>query len=256
MSFKAKKSFGQNFLQDDQYIEKMVSLIALKPEQHCIEIGPGLGALTDYLIERCERLDLVELDPRIIEALNKKYISHANYNIHHQDVLQFAIETLEPKNKVRVVGNLPYNISTPILFHMLAQQESIEDMHFMLQREVVLRMGAEPGSKQYGRLSVMIQALCDMSYFFDIPPEAFNPAPKVDSSFFRLKPNNRFQLSPEQIQQLSQCINQAFQQRRKTIRKIFGARIDQIELESMNISAKDRPEQISVEAFVKLSQAL
>jgi 16S rRNA (adenine1518-N6/adenine1519-N6)-dimethyltransferase len=175
----ARKRFGQNFLSDPNIIRKIITAIALKPGEHVVEIGPGLGALTEPLLEECGQLQVVEIDRDLIARLKERYTPE-QIVIHEGDALKFDFATLP--SPLRVVGNLPYNISTPLLFHLADFAERVRDMTFMLQKEVVQRMVAEPDTEEYGRLSVMLQYRFDMARLFDVPPGAFRPAPKVTSA--------------------------------------------------------------------------
>ncbi len=250
---RARKRFGQNFLHDPSVIQKIVNSISPKPDEHLVEIGPGQGAITKELLRAAGSMDAVELDRDLIEPLAKMCGDIGELRIHSADILKFDLCGLVPEGEqLRVVGNLPYNISTPILFHLLERSHCIQDMHFMLQKEVVLRMGAESGNKQYGRLSVMLQAQCDVSYLFDIGPGAFKPAPKVDSAFVRLVPHStpRFQIDNQKI--FSQVVAQAFSQRRKTLRNSLRELITAETMQKLGIDPSLRAEQLEVEEFVKL----
>ncbi|HHO69611.1 MAG TPA: 16S rRNA (adenine(1518)-N(6)/adenine(1519)-N(6))-dimethyltransferase RsmA, partial [Gammaproteobacteria bacterium] len=191
MTHRARKRFGQNFLHDPAVIQRIVAAVAPAPGQHLVEIGPGQGAITRPLLAACGELDVVELDRDLIEPLARRLADVGTLRIHNADALRFDFCGLAGDAGLRVVGNLPYNISTPLLFHLLAQAGCIEDMHFMLQKEVVARMAAAPGGGDYGRLSVMIQYHCEVTPLFGIGPGAFRPAPKVESAFVRLVPHPR-----------------------------------------------------------------
>jgi 16S rRNA (adenine1518-N6/adenine1519-N6)-dimethyltransferase len=254
---RARKRFGQNFLHDPGVIQKIVNSISPKPGEHLVEIGPGQGAITKELLRSAKSMDAVELDRDLIGPLAEMCGDIGELRIHSADILKFDLCNLVPEGEqLRVVGNLPYNISTPILFHLLERSNCILDMHFMLQKEVVLRMGAEPGNKQYGRLSVMLQAQCDVTYLFDIGPGAFKPAPKVDSAFVRLVPHStpRFQIADHKA--FSQVVAQAFSQRRKTLRNSLSKLIDSETMQELSIDSGLRAEQLEVEEFVKLGNAV
>jgi 16S rRNA (adenine1518-N6/adenine1519-N6)-dimethyltransferase len=190
MNHTPRKRFGQNFLHDHSIINDIISSIAVHPDDHWVEIGPGMGALTTPLLQTGVKLDVVELDRDLVVLLKDKYSQAARLNIHSADALTFDFAQLrQGDEKLRVIGNLPYNISTPLMFHLLESTSCIEDMHFMLQKEVVDRICAVPGNKQYGRLSVMMQYYCEPELLFDVPPESFDPAPKVMSAVVKLTPH-------------------------------------------------------------------
>ena len=184
---KARKRFGQNFLHDQHVIGKIVKAISPKPTDCLVEIGPGMGALTEPLLETSGKLDVVELDRDLIPILRTKFFNYPDFRIHEGDALKFDFNTiLEPGQRLRIVGNLPYNISTPLIFHFLSHHKMVQDMHFMLQKEVVERLGAVPGNGDYGRLSIMAQYYCKVEPLFIVGPGAFNPPPKVESAIVRL----------------------------------------------------------------------
>jgi len=185
---RARKRFGQNFLHDAGIIQRIVQAVSPQAAQRVVEIGPGQGAITLPLLEACGKLEVVELDRDLIQPLADKAAGLGELIIYQQDVLKFDFRALAGDDKLRVVGNLPYNISTPLLFHLIDQSTAIQDMHFMLQKEVVDRMAAVPGNRDYGRLSVMIQYHCKVDPLFRVRPGAFTPAPKVDSAVVRLTP--------------------------------------------------------------------
>ncbi len=254
---RARKRFGQNFLHDPGIIQRIVDSIKPKPDEYLVEIGPGQGAITKELLRAAGSMDAVELDRDLIAPLAEMCADIGELRIHSADVLKFDLCSLVPAGEqLRVVGNLPYNISTPILFHLLERSHCIRDMHFMLQKEVVLRMGAEPGNKQYGRLTVMLQAQCQVSHLFDIGPGAFKPAPKVDSAFVRLVPHSTplHQIEDQKI--FSQVVAQAFSQRRKTLRNSLRELIDAETMEGLGIDPGLRAERLEVEEFVRLANAI
>ncbi len=254
---RARKRFGQNFLHDSGVIQRIVESIAPKRDGHLVEIGPGQGAITSELLRAAGSMDAVELDRDLIAPLAEKCSEIGELRIHSADILKFDLCALAPAGEqLRVVGNLPYNISTPILFHLLGRSHCIQDMHFMLQKEVVVRMGADPGNKQYGRLSVMLQAQCEVTHLFDIGPGAFKPAPKVDSAFVRLLPHAtpQFQIDDQAV--FSQVVAQAFSQRRKTLRNSLRKLMDAETIEGLGIDPGLRAEQIDVDGFVRLGNAV
>ena len=255
---RARKRFGQNFLHDGEVIEDIVSAIHPQPGQALVEIGPGLAALTEPVAEQCEQLHVVELDRDLAQRLESHPFLQNKLTVHRADALKFDFaalsETLE--RPLRVFGNLPYNISTPLIFHLLSQLDSIEDMHFMLQKEVVQRMAAEPGTKAFGRLSVMIQYACDVTYVLDVPPGAFTPPPKVDSAVVRLSPKQSQPVPVHDLKLLNQVCLIGFNQRRKTIRNNFKELINEAQLQQLGIDPTARPETLSVEDFCHLANWL
>jgi 16S rRNA (adenine1518-N6/adenine1519-N6)-dimethyltransferase len=252
-----KRRFGQNFLQDQNIVKKIITAIAPKKGQHMVEIGPGLGALTRELLPILKVMEVIELDRDLIPKLQNACTNLGQLNIHQADVLQFDFKKLlratrRAPGQLRIVGNLPYNISTPLIFHLLKQIDCISDMHFMLQQEVVDRLAAQPGSKTYGRLSVMVQYFCQVTKLFTVPPGAFYPAPKVYSAFVRLIPHKKISLPVTDSDMLEKVVKQAFNQRRKTIQNSLKKLISSEQLINLNINPKLRPEQLTVEDFVKI----
>lgn len=254
---RARKRFGQNFLHDARVIERIVRAINPKSGERIVEIGPGQGALTVPLLDTAQPIHAVELDRDLAAWLNQQLKSRGLILI-EADALSFDFSSLaDDAQRLRVVGNLPYNISTPLMFHLLAQRHAIHDMHFMLQKEVVDRLAALPGNKDYGRLSVMTQYLCDVQPLFDVPPEAFNPPPKVTSAIVRLVPhqgtNPHGDIDTGTLDTLLRC---AFHARRKTLRNNLKALLDASQMDSIDINWSLRPEQLSVAEYVHLSQHL
>jgi len=246
---RARKRFGQNFLHNPQIIEKIISSIAPQSSDTIIEIGPGLGALTQYLLKSRCQLTAVELDFDLADHLSKHF---PDLNLISQDALKTDFSTLIPSGqKAKIVGNLPYNISTPLIFHLLNFKELCSGMYFMLQKEVVDRMGAETDRKSYGRLSVMVQYHCNVEPLLHIPPSAFNPTPKVDSTFVRLTPRE-FPLALHKPELLQQVVTSVFSQRRKTMRNglknLWGQHLSSI---PDSVLSK-RPENLSVKEYVEL----
>ena len=251
-----KKRFGQNFLTDGMIISQIISLIHPQATDHLVEIGPGLGAITLPLLSQVAKIDAIELDKDIVPLLQQKTIGIGHLEIRQQDALTLSLAQLSDKaSSLRIVGNLPYNISTPLLFHLLNQKFFIIDMHFMLQREVAERLAASPGSKKYGRLSVMVQYHCEIEALLDVPPSAFKPSPKVDSMFIRLIPTQP-SLAAKSISGLDAVVKQAFSQRRKTLINTLKAIITKEQLISLDIDPTQRPEELSVENFVRISNIL
>lgn len=256
LNHKARKRFGQNFLQDQHVIDDIVAAIDPQPGEHMVEIGPGQAALTLPLLERCDQLDVIELDRDLVPLLEAKLAAFPHLTIHQADALSYDYSLLVKQGeKLRVIGNLPYNITTPLLFHLLSQASCVEDMCFMLQREVVERICAQPGSKIYGRLSIMVQYQCEAMQLFIVPPEAFDPKPKVESAIIYLRPLTKFVGGDIPIDALNTVVTKAFSQRRKTISNTLKNIVSQSVLEAENIDLKQRPETISVEQYVAITRA-
>ena len=258
-----RKRFGQHFLCDEHYIERLVDSIAPKAGQRLVEIGPGQGALTRPLLARVDQLDVVELDRDLIPGL--RALAHScgsgthTLTIHEADALKFDFCPLVegmPKPKLRVVGNLPYNISTPLLFHLTRQLACIEDMHFMLQKEVVERITAPAGGGSYGRLTVMLSYYCQSEYLFTVPPGAFQPPPRVDSAIVRLIPHASPPADVGDTQVFAELVNQAFSQRRKTLRNSLKNLLDASAIESAGVDPTLRPECLSLSQFAALSRKI
>lgn len=251
---RARKRFGQNFLQDPGMIRKIVRSIGPAASDHLVEIGPGMGAITELLVEAEARLDVIELDRDLIPGLRVKFFNAANFQVHEADALKFDFASLQQDSeRLRVVGNLPYNISTPLIFHLLEFEGLIQDMHFMLQKEVVERLAAQPDSGQWGRLSVMAQYFCEVEQLFLVPPDCFHPQPKVDSAIVRMTPRLQKSAKVEDIQAFASLVRQAFAQRRKTLRNNLKGLLTAEHLESLGIDPQRRPETLSVAEFVSLS---
>jgi len=249
----AKKKFGQNFLKDAAIIHSIIQSINPLPNDLLIEIGPGLGALTKPLLEKTNRLLAIELDRDIVSWMENEY-SKKNITIFNEDVLNFNFNQFD--QKIRIVGNLPYNISTPILFKCIDNILNIKDLHFMLQKEVVDRMIAIPSSPEYGRLSVMLQYYFAMEHLVDVPKESFEPEPKVESSFVRLIPYEQYPFIVNNIEQFARIVKEAFSQRRKTIRNTLKSFISENDFEKIGINPQLRAENLSVSDFVKISNYL
>ncbi len=257
MTHTPRKRFGQNFLHDHNIIYNILSSLQAKPDEHWVEIGPGMGALTEPLLNLGLRLDVVEIDRDLVSLLKDKFKQHANLEIFSADALRFDFSALVKNNeKLRIIGNLPYNISTPLMFHLLDNAQCIDDMHFMLQKEVVDRICAAPGSKKYGRLSVMMQYYCATEQLFDVPPESFDPAPKVMSAIVRLVPHQQPPVEVNDITMLNRVVVQAFSQRRKTLRNSLKKLIEEDAIIALNIDPTLRAEALSLADFAKLSNLL
>ena len=249
----ARKRFGQNFLSDNHYISRIVDAIAPQASDHIVEIGPGLGAITEHLVSAAGKLEVVELDRDLIPRLESKFSESTNFTIHQSDALKFNFAELQTSDqKLRIVGNLPYNISTPFIFHLLDQRHAIHDMYFMLQKEVVERLCASPSTKQYGRLSVMTQYFCQSAMLFVVPPGAFSPAPKVESAIVRLQPHNSITNPVKDTDLLAKIVTAAFNQRRKTIRNSLKEWMQQEDFEAIGIQATERAERLSLEDFISI----
>ena len=255
MAHKARKRFGQNFLHDQHIIDNILGSLNYQPEQHWVEIGPGQGALTEPLLQSGLQLDVVELDRDLVKFLGFKFEQYSNLTIHSFDALKFDFSALaQTDEKLHILGNLPYNISTPLMFHLLENTPHISDMTFMLQKEVVDRICADPGSKKYGRLSIMMQYYCATEHLFDVPPESFNPAPKVMSSIVRLEPHAQPPVNVDSVKMLNTVVTTAFSQRRKTLRNSLKKLITEADIIALDINPTLRAETISLEDFAKLSQ--
>ncbi len=251
---RARKRFGQNFLQDSGIIRRIVHAIRPQPEDALVEIGPGMGAITTLLLQHCPQLDVIELDRDLIPGLRTQFFNQPGFTIHQADALKFDFCGLQKdQRRLRIVGNLPYNISTPLIFHLLSFEGLIQDMHFMLQKEVVDRLAAQPGTAQWGRLSVMAQYLCRVEALFDVPPECFVPRPKVNSAIVRLTPHREIQQPVKAIKQLEETLRTAFSQRRKTLRNNFKGRLTDTDWQGLEIDPSRRPETLSLSEFVQLS---
>ena len=253
----ARKRFGQNFLVDQQVIADIVNAVAPKRDDCVVEIGPGLGALTDPLLQRLDHLHVVEIDRDIIARLRPRY-SPDRLTIHSGDALDFDFSSLVDQSgrKLHVVGNLPYNISTPLLFHLAGFADSVYDMHFMLQKEVVERLVAEPGSSDFGRLSVMLQYRFVMDWLLDVPPECFSPAPKVDSAVVRLIPRPPEELSARDEARFAAVVSAAFGQRRKMLRNNLKGILGDDGFVALGIAPTARAEELSVADYLRIANSL
>ena len=250
---RARKRFGQNFLSDPNIIRKIIEAIRPLPGDRMVEIGPGLGAMTEPLMARLDHLHVVEIDRDLIARLKTAH-SPDKLTIHEGDALKFDFGSLVADGApLRVVGNLPYNISTPILFHLSAYAEKVKDMTFMLQKEVIMRMVAEPGTEEYGRLSVMLQYRFRMGRMFDVPPGAFRPAPKVMSSIVRMAPLPKDQLGAQDETLLGKIVTAAFGQRRKTLKNTLRDYMGDADFAALGIDPSLRGEKLSVEQFVAIA---
>lgn len=254
-SFKhpAKKSLGQHFLHDRGIVDKLVMAIDPRPGDRIVEIGPGQGALTFPLLDRHGTLTAIEFDRDLLEPLTAAAQAHGALTLLNADVMNIDFTALAGDAPFRLVGNLPYNLSSPILFHALAHASAVRDMHFMLQKEVVDRMAAGPGSKVYGRLSVMLQAYCTVTALFQVPPGAFRPPPKVDSAVVRLVPHPPAQIGIDDPRRFADIVRAAFGQRRKTLRNALGNVCTTEDIIAAGIDPQRRAEQLEVADFIRLA---
>ena len=248
-----RKRFGQHFLCDADIIAAIVHAIRPQHTDNMVEIGPGLGALTRPLLAHLDHLHVVELDRDIITRLTREH-SPERVTIHAGDALAFNFTSLG--ENLRIVGNLPYNISTPLLFHLAEFSPNIVDMHFMLQKEVVERMTALPDSRDFGRLTVMLQYRFNMETLFDVPPDAFDPPPKVNSAIVRMMPRKADEMSAMDLGQLEKVVARAFSQRRKTLRNTLGGMLSATEFERLGIDPGRRAETLTVEDFIDIANYL
>ena len=261
----AKKSLGQHFLHERGVIDRLLLAIAPQPGDRIVEIGPGQGALTFPLLRRHGALTAIEFDRDLLAPLTAQAPAHGALRLIHSDVLEVDLSALASDlaaetpgaagddGRIRLVGNLPYNLSSPILFHALDYAAAVRDMHFMLQKEVVDRMAAEPGNKVYGRLSVMLQAYCRVSALFKVPPGAFRPPPKVDSAVVRLVPRAPAEIGIDDARVFAAVVRDAFGQRRKTLRNALSAQCDEALIAAAGIDPQLRAERLSVADFVRLA---
>ncbi|MFY3774435.1 16S rRNA (adenine(1518)-N(6)/adenine(1519)-N(6))-dimethyltransferase RsmA [Marinobacter salsuginis] len=252
----ARKRFGQNFLHDPGTIERIIRAINPKPDDAIVEIGPGLGALTEEILAVNPRLQVVELDRDLIPVLRTKFFNYPEFRIHEADALKFDFSQLMVDRPLRIIGNLPYNISTPLIFHLLSQAGVVQDMHFMLQKEVVQRMAAVPGDNNYGRLGIMTQYFCRVQPLFEVGPGAFRPAPKVDSAIVRLVPHKTLPHPAKDLATLQAVVRTAFNARRKTLRKALGGMVSVEQLQSLGINDGLRPENLGLADYVAIADLL
>ncbi len=254
MHHRPRKRFGQNFLKDSTVIDRILHAIAAQPEDNMLEIGPGHGALTLPLLKQLKQLTVIEIDRDLQAELSQLPEAGERLRIVGEDALK--VDFSQFGEHIRVVGNLPYNISTPLIMRLMNDIHHIKDMHFMLQKEVVQRMAASPGTKAYGRLTVMLQYFCEVDDLFDVPPSAFFPPPKVNSAIVRIRPHSVMPYDKVDIRQFSALVMQAFSMRRKTLANNLKKLISAQDLEALSISPGDRPEQISIKDFVKIANFL
>ncbi len=257
LGHKARKRFGQNFLNDPYIIDGIVSAIHPRPGQNLVEIGPGLGAITEPVGKEVDKFTVIELDRDLAERLRHHPDLASKLTIYEGDAMQFDFTQLvKPNNKLRIFGNLPYNISTPLMFHLFKYHKEIQDMHFMLQKEVVNRLAAGPGSKAYGRLTVMAQYFCRVVPVLEVPPSAFVPPPKVDSAVVRLVPYEEIPYPATSLKWLERVCREGFNQRRKTVKNSYKNLLSAETLESLGINPTMRPENLTLEQFVDMANWL
>jgi len=250
-----RKRFGQHFLHERGVIERIVRTLAPQPDERVVEIGPGRGALTEALLDRVNHLDAVELDRDLIAELSGRWPPQ-RLTLHPHDVLDMDFAGLAgPGERLRVTGNLPYNISTPLIFHLLDNPGAIADMHFMLQREVVDRLTAEPGTRAWSRLSVMVQYHCRADFLFAVPPGAFTPPPQVHSAVVRLVPREPAPAARDYAD-FVELVRQAFSRRRKTVRNGLKSRLSAEQIAAAGVDPGLRPEQLSVADYVTLANTV
>ena len=252
---RARKRFGQNFLHDRYVIEKIINSIAPQPDQVIVEIGPGKGAMTRLLLPACKTLHVIEIDRDLVEDLQTEFKQIDNLKIHNCDALKVDYCQLTNEPSLRLVGNLPYNISTPLLFHIVESMNCIRDMYFMLQKEVVNRMSAQPGSKIYGRLSVMMQYYCQVESLFDVAAASFTPAPQVESSIVKLTPHSKRPVTVDDVKVFRKIVTQVFSMRRKTLRNALKNILSESEISAIGIDPTIRPEMLTVQNYANLSDA-
>ena len=254
---RARKRFGQNFLRDEGIVNSIIAAIHPQPGDHLVEIGPGQGALTGYLSASGCALDVIELDRDLVPGLLAAFSVNPRFRLHSADALKFDFASLAQDGApLRVVGNLPYNISTPLIFRLLEQAALIRDMHFMLQLEVVDRLAAVPGNRHWGRLGIMAQYYCEVEKLFEVPPEAFNPRPKVQSAIVRLTPRPTATRPDCDADLLRQVVQSAFGQRRKTLRNNLKGLIDTDGLETLGIDPSARAESLELSQFIEITAAI
>ena len=249
-----RKRFGQNFLTDEGVIDRIARAIAPSAEDHIVEIGPGQGALTETLAPTGCQLDVIELDRDLVAGLLAAFSIYDGFKLHSADALKFNFGALaRDGEQLRVVGNLPYNISTPLIFKLLENAALIRDMHFMLQLEVVERLAAKPGSKAWGRLGIMAQYHCKVEHLFDVPPDAFYPPPKVQSAIVRLQPWAESPWPACNEKQLRKVVASSFAQRRKTLRNNLKGLASAEQLEQLGLDPGARAETLTLDNFIAIA---
>ncbi len=252
----ARKRFGQNFLHDPGVIERIIRAINPRADDAIVEIGPGLGAITEEILAVNPALQVVELDRDLIPVLRTKFFNYPDFRIHEADALKFDFSQLATDKPLRIIGNLPYNISTPLIFHLLSYSGVVQDMHFMLQKEVVQRMAAVPGDNNYGRLGIMTQYFCKVQPLFEVGAGAFRPAPKVDSAIVRMVPHTTLPHPAKDLSTLQSVVRTAFNARRKTLRKALAGLVTVEQLQSLGINDGLRPENLGLADYVAIADML
>ena len=250
---RARRRFGQHFLHESALIERIVAAVDPRPGQTIVEIGPGRGALTLPLLRRCGELTAVEIDRDLCEHLRRAALGAGTLRLVNDDVLSVDLAALAGPRRLRIVGNLPYNISTPLIFRILGQLPHVEDVHCTLQREVAQRIGAAPGSKHYGRLSVMVQLDCRVERLFPIAAAAFRPRPQVESAFLRLVPRPEVSVAPEERAAFSELVRHLFSRRRKTLKSALRGHVDEEQIVQAGCDPASRPQELSVADFARLA---
>jgi len=251
----ARKRFGQHFLHDNNIIDSIIRAIDPQENDHLLEIGPGRGALTFPLLEKCKRLTAIELDRDLLPLLRRQVTKNGQLEVINADILKFDLGSLGGREPLRIVGNLPYNISTPLMFHLLNSISLIQDMHFMVQKEVAQRIVASAGKRDYGRLSVMIQYYCQCQYLFDVAPASFTPPPRVDSAIIRMTPHPEPVAEIDDFRLFSEIVQTAFNQRRKTIANSLKSIVAIETIEIAGIDSRKRAENLSLQDYASLTQA-
>jgi len=256
LSNRPRKRFGQHFLHDRRIIDRILQVVDPQPGQRLVEIGPGRGALTYPLLRRCGRLTAIEIDRDLVPLLIDKAAAIGDLEIVNADILEFDLAELDGDGDFRLLGNLPYNISTPLMFHLLESARLIRDMHFMLQEEVARRIVAAAGESSYGRLSVMLQYHCRCEYLFEVPPASFRPPPKVDSAVVRLSPHAEPEHDIGDYAIFSDIVQSAFGQRRKTVSNSLKSMLDRDAISACGIDPGLRAENLALADFARLSRSL
>jgi 16S rRNA (adenine1518-N6/adenine1519-N6)-dimethyltransferase len=256
MKKRVRKRFGQHFLTDEGVLERIAAAIGIEASDAMVEIGPGQGALTQYLLPLVKHLDVIEIDRDLVAWLKQQYKEEPRLTIHQADVLQFDWQTLFTASPKRIVGNLPYNITTPLLFQLLGYGAKIRDMHFLLQKEVVDRLTADVGSPEYGRLTVMAQYYAQLTPLFTVSADSFSPPPQVESAFIRITPYPQLPYLAKDLTVFQQVVKEAFNYRRKTLSNSLRKFLTEETLRRLDIDPQWRPQQITVENFVKISNSV
>ena len=255
MNHTPRKRFGQNFLRDDHVVQRIVTAVAPRPGDHLVEIGPGEGVMTAAFLAGGQSLDAVEIDRDLASHLRQRFTGQTHFQLHEADALKFEFRSLSQGKQLRVIGNLPYNISTPLMFHLFEQADIIQDMHFMLQKEVIDRLCAQPGDPDYGRLGIMAQYYCEAEKLFEVKPESFFPPPRVTSAIVRLIPHANKPVNADP-KLLGRVVTTAFSQRRKTLRNALKPLFSESQLIESDIDPNARAETLSLEAFARLARSL